>query len=231
MGTISLRELDYFENDLSFDSELCLTLPETVYRFRRARKLPGDVFTGLRHQLGWIGCGMSYKKLANQALQKSYDRIVVFEDDVVLPKNYGEVQKTISNFLDTLKGDWHIFSGLISNLDPETEILSIESFGGLEFVTLNRMTSTVYNMFSKSGLELLSNWDENNFDLKYNTIDQYLGRSKELRVVTVFPFLFGHDNLESSTLWGFNNGEYEDSIVRSSKLLQQKIDDFRKSMI
>jgi hypothetical protein len=86
-------------------------------------------------------------------------------------------------------------------------------------------------MFSKSGLELLSNWDENNFDLKYNTIDQYLGRSKELRVVTVFPFLFGHDNLESSTLWGFNNGEYEDSIVRSSKLLQQKIDDFRKSMI
>lgn len=229
MGVISLDQFKSFDSEINFRTDLCLSLPETVDRFQRAKDLPAHVFIGLRHYLGWIGCGLSYKNLAVQARNKSVKQIVVFEDDVVLPKNYESVQKSIKGYLETLNTNWDIFSGMISNLDPEAEILSVETYDGLNFVTLNRMTSTVYNIFSERGIDLLCLWNENNFDLKHNTIDQYFGQSSDLRVITVFPFLFGHDSLESSTLWEFTNDEYVHSITRSTQLLQQKIENFQKS--
>ena len=229
MGVITLDQFKDFDSEIDFKTDLCLSLPETVDRFQRAKDLPAQVFTGLRHYLGWIGCGLSYKNLAVQARNKSVKQFVVYEDDVVLPNNYESVQKSIQGYLDTLNTNWHIFSGMISNLDLDSEILSVETYDGLNFVTLNRMTSTVYNIFSERGRDLLCLWNDNNFDLKHNTIDQYFGHSSDLRVVTVFPFLFGHDSLESSTLWGFTNDEYEDSITRSTQLLQQKIENFQKS--
>ncbi len=229
MGVISLDQFRGFDFKIDFSTDLCLSLPETVDRYERAKDLPAQVFTGLRHYLGWIGCGLSYKNLAVQARNESVKQIVVYEDDVVLPNNYESIQKSIQGFLETLNGNWDIFSGMISNLDPETEILSVDTFEGLNFVTLNRMTSTVYNIFSERGIDLLCLWNENDFDLKHNTIDQYFGHCSELRVITVFPFLFGHDSFESSTLWGFNNDEYVDSITKSSQLLKQKIENFQKS--
>ena len=39
-------------------------------------------FPGLKHKLGWVGCGMSYKFILKKAAEQGLERILVCEDDV-----------------------------------------------------------------------------------------------------------------------------------------------------
>ena len=229
LGTITLDQMSNNATTFNSQDEFCLSIPETISRFERARELPGEVFVGLRHQLGWVGCGLSYKYLAIQAKSTAKAQLVVFEDDVVFPPNYIMLKEVITSYLSTLQGKWDVFSGLISNLDSDTKVLSVETYQGYQFVTLDHMTSTVYNIFSRRGIDRLISWDENDFSLKHNTIDRYFGSMENLRVVTISPFQFGHDSMSFSTLWGFENTEYDETLKYSLKMLDEKVQEFLSS--
>lgn len=207
------RESDFF----------ALSLPETIERRRAiAVTLPNgcELFDGIRHSLGWVGCGGSFSALSRYALAKEMVRLTVIEDDVDLPENFSDLLQEINRYLDVRKSDWDIFSGMMADVHPEAEVISVEHFDGRTYVTINKMTSTVFNIYNRSALKILSQWNPLNTDASTNTIDRYLERQESLRVVVALPFVAGHKEDATSTLWGFENKRYTPMIAEA----QQKIE-------
>ncbi len=201
----------------------CLSLPETPSR--RDLFLPEQpancfVYDGLRKSPGWVGCGLSYASLARHALEQGLDSITVMEDDVILPSNFDDEYAIVQRYLAQLNGQWDIFSGLIASVHPSTQVSHVEVFEGRTFVTINKMTSTVFNIYNRPFLRILESWDSDNRDSSRNTIDRFIEHKDNLRIVVQLPFMVGHREEVDSTLWGFQNTRYNDWISESQKILQ-----------
>jgi SAM-dependent methyltransferase len=218
--------------DTSMPSELCLTLPETPERTRdfiKQQRPNFQFFDGLRASPGWIGCGKSYKYMAVKGLETSHDLITICEDDAIFYPSFDADYDRAQRFLKQTNRHWSLFSGLISNLYPEVEILAIETFEGVDYIFINTMVSTVFNIYSRSALKLISQWDHNLVEFPRNTIDYYLKSLKDLVTVTTLPFLVGHAVEKQSTIWGHGNDEYEPMIAASVKLLRSKVTQFKQA--
>lgn len=229
-----LIDLERFSNGRFFPPDfytgkICLSLPETVARRASflSRGLKGfEIFDGLRHAQGWIGCGLSYKYLLKRAKAAGMRQLLVCEDDVVISREGEGALSIVDEYLESLNGEWDIFAGLIAHIHPEVEISDVVEFKGLTFVHLNKMTSMVLNIYNHSVYDLLTSWDESNQDPKINTIDRYLESRETLRVIAAIPFIVGHAEENSSTLWGFGNETYAGLIGRSQQLLEEKVGAF-----
>ena len=207
-----------------------LSLPETLERraaYLAAPAAGAQVFDGLRARPGWIGCAMSYKFLCGSAWEQGLDQLMVCEDDVQLPANYDEVMAGIRAHLQATAGQWDIFVGIIAHLHPSTTVLDVQERHGLTFVTLDKMTSMVFNIYSRRAMHVISQWDETNEDDQTNTIDRYLESTQNLRTVTLLEPLFGHREDLKSSLWGFGNEQYNDYIEKSRAQLRDKVAAFR----
>lgn len=216
-------------DSISFDSDMvCLGLPETVSRradFDSDNHYGIQYFPGLRHRLGWVGCGLSYKFLLHRAKDIGLERIMICEDDIQFPENFSSHLASVNEYLDS-REDWDLFSGLIANLHQDTNILECVEHGEQKYVTIDKMTSTVMNIYSRDFYENLLGWDDKNHDAKTNTIDRYIESRSDLHVITTPKFLVGHKEELDSTLWGFNNRTYREMISESEKLLGLKLDEF-----
>jgi hypothetical protein len=210
-------------------SQMVLSMPETIERRRTFEaNRPHDyiVFDGIRFRPGWMGCGLSYTYLARHALLHNHKRLVIMEDDALLPDDFEEKMCIIHAYLDTTAGQWDVFAGLIAKLHRDVQILKVETFQGIQFITIDRMVSTVCNIYGERGLLMLSMWDADNQDEQVNTIDRFLERQTVLRVVVTLPFLVGHREELHSTLWGFANEQYNEMISESERELMAKVQDF-----
>jgi hypothetical protein len=220
-----------YQPDLS-TGRVCLSLPETVSR-RKSFVSHGlsefKIFDGLRHAQGWLGCAMSYKYLIFSADRLGLNQLTICEDDVVI--NNVAALPIVEEYLESLDGQWDIFVGLIAQLNSDAEISSVVEFNGLTFVHLNFMTSMVFNIYNRSAFRTIMSWNEKEDCPKTNTIDRFLERKSELRIVTALPFVVGHSVDESSTLWGFGNTQYVELIVDSADLLRQKVAVWRSSAV
>ena len=203
-------------------ARVALSMPETIVRRRifEANK-PHDcaVFDGVRLRPGWVGCGLSYAALARHALKHDVKRLTILEDDALLPADFEDKMRTVNAYLDARKGQWDIFAGVIASLHPDTTILHSEVFDGMRFLTVDKMTSMVCNIYDTSALRLLASWDPAHRNDQTNTIDKYVERQKDLRVIVALPFLVGHREEVHSTLWGFQNTQYSEMIRNSSDAL------------
>ncbi|GLU26093.1 hypothetical protein Brsp01_13260 [Brucella sp. NBRC 12950] len=205
-----------------------LSLPETIDRRRSlAKSLPVgcELFDGIRHRLGWIGCGSSFNALSRFALGNGLDKLIVIEDDADLPENFNAILHEVDGYLDQRKEDWDIFSGLMADVHPDAKVLSVDEFQGRTYVTIDKMTSTVFNIYNHSALKLLSEWNPDNTDAVTNTIDRYLECQPDLRVVVVVPFIVGHKEDATSTLWGFENERYTPLIAEAQRKIEDLIRD------
>jgi len=203
-----------------------LSLPETIERRRTiASALPNgcELFDGIRHSLGWIGCGSSFNALSRYAVANKIDRLTVIEDDAELPDNFDSVLIEINEYLDARSSDWDIFSGLMADVHPNAKIISVDQAGGRTYVTLDKMTSTVFNIYNKSALQMISQWNPLDTDAVTNTIDRYLERQETLRIVVTVPFIAGHKEDVMSTLWGFQNERYSPMIAAAQKKIEDLI--------
>ena len=201
-----------------------LSLPETVERRRAFQASSGScwtLFDGIRRSPGWIGCGLSYQSLARHSLAQGISRLVVAEDDVSLPDDFDRKLGVVHEFLDARAGEWDIFSGMISDLHPQTKVLAAETFGGLTFLTIDRITSMVFNIYSRNALRILTLWDPEDLDPVSNTIDRFLEAQADLRIVVAVPFLVGHREDLESVLWGFRNTQYVDMIAKSERTMMK----------
>lgn len=212
--------------------KVCLSLPETPKR-RAAFSSLGlrqfEIFDGLRHAQGWIGCALSYKFLAAQAKARNLCRITICEDDVILGSDSERVLATIESYLDSIGDEWDVFAGLIAHLHSAAQVTRVVTYRGLTFVHLDKMTSTVLNIYNHTIFGVLAGWNPNNQNASSNTIDRYLEHQRQLQVITTLPFIAGHAEQEVSTLWGFDNSEYSDLIRASQTLLSEKVDALSKS--
>ena len=210
----------------------CLGLPENIQRrqsFMNDNQYQIDVFDGLRHSVGWVGCGLSYKYLMTYAKERGLDYIIVCEDDVEFPANFTEKLAEIMDYLKQTPHNWDVFSGLIADLHYTTQILRIDAYKNNEYIYIDKMTSTVFNIYNKSFFEKISCWDNLDTDVETNTIDRYIEMHGGLRVVTTSPFLVGHKEDQTSSLWGFNNSNYSDMFSKTQSLFGAKIDQYKRS--
>jgi hypothetical protein len=155
--------------------------------------------------------------------------VIICEDDVEFYPDFTNRLQLILEYLTKNTHKWDIFSGLIANLHPDTQVLSIEEYQGEEFVYINTMMSMVFNIYNASCFDRILAWDDGNRDAEVNTIDKFLENNGKLRYVTVNPFLVGHKEDLHSTLWGFQNTQYKNLIENSTKLLHNKIMEYKEN--
>lgn len=205
-------------------SLIALSLPETTERRKIFESICPDgcsIFDGIRKSPGWIGCGLSYLSLANHALRNSLPAITVMEDDVTLPADFESQFNIIKDYLAHHSG-WDVFAGVIASLHDDTKILKVETHRNIQFVTINKMTSMVFNIYDQDFLRLLLKWNPENQDSSNNTIDRFIESQADIQVVVTLPFLVGHREEVNSTLWGFQNSTYND-MIRDSELKIQRL--------
>lgn len=217
--------------------KLCLNLPEFTDRsdsFLALNKNYGfDLFPGLRHSISWIGCGLSYKFIMKLAKKFEFPYIEVCEDDAEFSEDFKTKLDSVLKYLYGSDVEWDIFSGLLSDLSHESIIHSVTTIDNLKIAITDKMTGTVYGLYNKNIYDLFIQWDENNIDIRSNTIDRYVEGQKKLKIVTTYPFLIGHRDELFSTIWENEekngrsaNSFVNDMISRSQKLLKEKIDSF-----
>ena len=212
--------------------KICLSISETYER--REDFLESDqhnfvIVEGIRNLHGWIGCGMSYKMLIFCMAYYKKKQFAVCEDDVLFPVNFDLRFDKIIEYLTQGRKKWHLFSGLIADLDVATEILDIETFDGIEYIYINKMTSTVLNIYNQDIFQLVNAWDEFNNN-ETNSIDRYIEKIPNLVVITTLPFLVGHKEEQMSTLWNSQNTVYSKMIKKSEKMLLEKIKNYKSSL-
>ena len=151
-----------------------------------------EFFPGVRHSFrpSWMSCGASFKVVADIALRHGTTQLAVAEDDAELSRMGDGTFNIIQEYLQS-RADWDIFSGMIADVHADTAVISAECFEGIQFVTINKMTSMVYNIYNTTALDILRSWDEDNDDVVSNTIDRYL-EDKNLKVVVALPYAVGH---------------------------------------
>ncbi|MBB2970081.1 methyltransferase type 11 [Mesorhizobium sp. RMAD-H1] len=212
-------------------SFFALSLPETIDRRRAITRIRPDgcvIFDGIRNTRGWVGCASSFNALSRYALDKHLDKLTVIEDDVILPPDFDKVFEEVIDYLDNRESRWDIFSGLMADIHPSARVLSVEDVAGRTYVTMDKMTSTVFNIYGKRALELLSIWNPLDTDAVTNTIDRYLERQKDLRIVVTLPFIAGHKEEMTSTLWGFENGRYTPMIAEAERKIEALVQEWRR---
>eukprot|EP00931_Biecheleriopsis_adriatica_P031575 TRINITY_DN18497_c0_g1_i4.p1 TRINITY_DN18497_c0_g1~~TRINITY_DN18497_c0_g1_i4.p1 ORF type:complete len:237 (+),score=12.43 TRINITY_DN18497_c0_g1_i4:95-712(+) len=198
-------------------------MPEAPHRratFLRSTNISfGPLFTGARQRFRptWVSTGLSYSMLASIALRSGLKRLAVAEDDCVFPPDFDTKSQIVEEYLDGLNDTWDMFSGLIADLHPAAKILSVAMFKGVQFVTIDKMTSMVYNIYNQRLLSLLSAWDAK------IEVDRYIEQQRGLNVVVMLPFLVGHRSEVRSTLWGYTNDQIAQRIHRTEQMLLAKL--------
>ncbi len=224
---------DFYSNCGDFitfeGSRICLSLPECVSRrkaFDNDNKYGFSFFPGLKHKMGWVGCGMSYKFILKKAKELGLERILVCEDDVYFPPEFAEKFQKVLEFLEK-NNDWNVFSGIMADVG-RVKILKHQLDSEIDFVYLDKMISMVFNLYDSSVFDLISQWDETNRDVTVNAIDRFL-EDKKLRIVTTCPFLVGHKEDLNSTIWGQQNTIYSTLISDSSKKLKDMTEAYKNA--
>lgn len=214
---------------IRFDNDFwCLGLPEYIERkksFMNSNKYGINYFPGLRHFLGWIGCGMSYKFMLRKAKDMDLDSVTICEDDVLFGEDFLQKIPIIRKYLNNTSS-WDLFSGLIADVNPNTVISKVDDYDGIRFITMDKMTSTVFNVYNKQFLEKLEEWDSDNRDADTNTIDRFIENLGNTIIITTNPFLVLCKDELTSTLWGFTNDAYTSMIDQSNRKMSDKINNF-----
>ncbi len=232
MATNFLPEDHAYGMDLPVSAcadQIVISMPETAERrdffLRQAQEIPlrYALFDGIRRQPGWVGCGLSHAMLAKHALNHGAGRLTIMEDDVAFPDGFCERLAIVNRFLDTRPGEWDWFSGLSTTTDPDTTVLSVVQFEGITFAFVDRVVSTVFNIYSETGLRILASWNPRIADGPAGNIDQFLRRRKNSRIVIACPFLVEHRKESRSTVRDMDNRVYWDEIRTSQAKLQRKI--------
>eukprot|EP00928_Gymnodinium_smaydae_P082321 TRINITY_DN6567_c1_g1_i3.p1 TRINITY_DN6567_c1_g1~~TRINITY_DN6567_c1_g1_i3.p1 ORF type:complete len:801 (+),score=103.56 TRINITY_DN6567_c1_g1_i3:51-2453(+) len=236
MGQLPWTHVDEVikQNTLIFSDSpaepIILSIPETPRRrmgfLQSAEHVRyASIFDGMRHLMRppWQSAALSYSVIAKLALRANVGRLAVAEDDVVFPSDFSAKARIIDEYLDSLGEDWVLFSGLIADVHVKTTILSAQMYKGIQFITIDKMVSMVYNVYSKSALHALADWNPNDDNVFVNTIDRYLERKKKMKVVVALPFLVGHREDAYSTLWSIKNKQYSKMIFKAQRKLEHKL--------
>ncbi len=246
-GLLALGMIDYdkfcsLTDDWKLPSDkIMLSLPENGARREYAmtqNQQDVHIFEGLRHRISWIGCGMSYKYMAQKALDAGFETLQIQEDDAKFPDNYDESYPVIKEYLAIHKNKWNLFSGMIVVLrDIENiKILDVANYKGLTFVRLNYFTSMVYGIYNGSFLKNMAQYpiqspsqlsDDDIGGGGTHTIDVYLNKLG-VECITTLPFMMNQWSDGDSTLWGMGNQEVDQLYKKCQIQMYELVENFKK---
>ena len=212
----------------------CLSLDETVKRrkeFDHSNHYGAWVFPGLRHNIGWVGCGLSYKLMMRVAQDLKLPQVTICEDDVLFDEVFEQRYRDIKHTLVETDTQWDVFSGMIADLSKDTELfLSSINSAQEKFYSINRLVSMVFNIYKNTAYQKIIDWDDTDH-VPSNTIDRYIEQHHGIKGLIVSPFLVGHKEEVMSTLWGFQNTQYKDMIQKSQLLLDKMIEELSQNSV
>jgi len=227
-------------NKLNINYELkeniiyCLSLVETPKRVEMFKKQKiyinnsniFEFYPAIKYNPGWKGCALSYVNLITNAKKYNLKKITICEDDCCFNNDFIEKYKIINEFLDIIK-EWDIFVGVIADLPTDTTLYKVYKYKGNTFIQINKMHSTVFNIYNSSVYETIINWDIKT-EKRYNQIDQYI-KHKNLKLIIPVPFEFSCLNCDS-TLWEKNLFDsYNKLFEKSNKVITKLINEFIKT--
>ena len=233
-GLLGLGMIDYarfyrLTDDWMLPADkIMLGLPENGLRRKYAMtQIPQDVgiFDGLRDRVSWLGCAMSYKYLAQKALDAGFETLQVYEDDAEFPDDYQRQYDIITDYLAVHKGQWDVFSGMLVETIKQEMIASVEDYKSIRFVHVDFFVSTVYCIYARSFLEKLADYPlevKGALPIKRH-IDRYLGNGA-IRCVTTAPFLMNHAPSLDSSIWPVGNDAQH--MVDTFQIAQKNIAEF-----
>lgn len=222
----AIRPEDYLDDLLAsgapiYDrSRVCISLPEHQHRragFLESGQLGYVMFDGIRLLPGWKGAAWSYKAIATKALQSDAQRITICEDDAILGPDFKRIFNAVNRYLDQI--DWDVFNGVMTRLPRRPEITMEGKFGQNHIFHAKHMMGMVFNIYNRTALEWLANWDPASGGPEKNTVDEWLNTMPNLKVVSAVPFIAGHREDAHSTIFGFKNTRYNTMIQATERKL------------
>ncbi len=211
----------------------CLHLVETPNRikiFNKQKYKPEvEIFPAIKYEPGWIGCALSYVNIIYNAKRLNINKITICEDDCRFTNNFDLIYNNINEVLNKINS-WDIFVGCIADLPSDTIFNNVYKYKDMTFIEINKMHSTVFNIYNKSSYDTIIKWDLNNKNNKTNTIDKYI-QNQNLKIITTYPFYFDCLNVDS-TLWNSNLYEsYNIMFQKSLTLIKTKLNSWTKPII
>lgn len=209
--------------DINEDDIYCLHLIETPFRINKFREQvytpKVNIYPAIKYNPGFVGCGLSYRNILWNAKRCNSNTVTVCEDDCAFKPDFEDKYKIIKSFLKQYSTGWDIFVGCIANLPNDTIIKNVVNYEGMTFLEINKMHSTVFNIYNKSSYDSIHKWIDKNIDVKtykLNQIDQHI-KSQNLRIITTFPFEFQCTDVES-TFNDINPFDIYNAMFNKSKM-------------
>lgn len=220
----AFTEVNYSHNPFVKSRFLCLSLPEYVGRrqsfIQKNSSIIDDMniqfFMGLRHTIGWVGCGLSYKYLAYKAKQFDLESFIVCEDDVIFKDDFKQI---FSNVLEMLsnQSSYDVYSGFMVDIPKHIYYEKINHKGD-NFIKFKYLVSTVFNLYHRSIFDKILAWNNKDLNKHSNTIDVYLGKVVNSVVLSCnYPVMLNSDT--SSTLWSGIDKVYRIKSIEAQKQL------------
>lgn len=195
---------------------LGVSLPETPDRrraFLEADWTGVTMVDGLRQVPGWKGAALTYRGLAQAAIARGDESMLVCQDDALPGPGFAQRYPAALRYWE--RSGAAMFAGLVTDVDDSIAVLRVVETEGVTFLHLNRSVGLVFNIFGRPMLHRMAAWDEGDSDVK-NTIDRHISRAEGVEVVTCLPYLVHHREDQHSAVWQFHNRRYS-SIIRASE--------------
>lgn len=215
---------------LSSNKIYCLHLPETPERYHSFIQQPNlidkhniEFYPAIKYSPGWKGCAFSYVNLIYNAKRCNLKQITICEDDCCFNHDFNSKYNIILEFLQKLK-QWDMFVGVVAALPEDTILHNIYRYKGMTFIEIDKMHSTVFNIYNHSCYDKILEFDINTESVT-NAIDHHIKRCN-FRIIVPFPFEFSCLNT-FSTLWGKNMfNEYNLMFIQSKCLIKRLIKNY-----
>ena len=194
----------------------CLHLPEQVERkktFEEVNQFQFSFFPGLKYPVGWVGCALSYKYMFRKLRDQGAEYAIICEDDVTFPNEFHGRFDNLQQHLSTLP-KWDMVSGFMADISDDVTVSRVDRVNGDIFLSIDKMVSTVFNIYNQKAIFIGSEWDDKNHDTS-NTIDRYF-EAFSMDVILDYPFLVGHNEDLQSILWDKNNAELYDEMTKKT---------------
>ena len=203
--------------------------------FQRQPHLPANMkFKRIAAIKAWpelLGSGMSYKFAINSAKMSGLDQVTICEDDALFPPRFERDYQIIREYLSTLD-KWDIFVGLISDFENSTKIINVENYEGHEFVTIDKFTSTVFNIYNASSYDHILAWGDATARISImnstsgeKTRNDYDNRP--MTIITMNPSVLMHMDIGSTTWRSERN--YPEWFATPAKVFAKRVEEFKST--
>lgn len=152
---------------LSSNKIYCLHLPETPERYHSFIQQPNlidkhniEFYPAIKYSPGWKGCAFSYVNLIYNAKRCNLKQITICEDDCCFNHDFNSKYNIILEFLQKLK-QWDMFVGVVAALPEDTILHNIYRYKGMTFIEIDKMHSTVFNIYNHSCYDKILEFDIN----------------------------------------------------------------------